>query len=1005
MMGCMPKRQRPVWLAALLVAALAARPAAAQLAIPTKNVPHDGYFLCFQSYLDGDYREALKDFRDAAQGGYNSTDGRWIDSICYYTMMGECCYQMGDYADALAQYEAALKLFLAYRDWMLRVEFAATISPNTNVTKTINWGQSSRKFVLGQFPDKFQSLQGQLNNQAVLQKGGVVANPQYVPVYVSEIVRCTTLAMSRRRQIAGPSCEYDPLTANLVDALSRRPGPNGHWSQCWIELQLGVALAAANKIDQATSSLTQSLLAGGTYDHPLTCVGLLELGRLAFEQGKFDAAITYLHEATISAAFFERFDVMQEAFGLAAVAHSAAGKPGVYPPLVPASLASKGYIALQASLLTSLAEQLCTAGQLPAAATAIGQARADMVRHNMLQGTLGARMNFQAARIALLAGDTKTGTTALLAALAFQKNGSLGLFQIALADKLFRQGELGGFTERVADLVFAQVLREPTRADWATDPLDRLAVAMVPHPLPLEHWLEVALARKEPEKALNIADRLRRHRFFVTQALGGRMLSLRWVLSAPPEALSKEAVLQRQELLLKFPKFGDLAKRSGEIQAKLQALPIVAAGEEQRREQSSLLAELSTVSQQQETILQLMALERVPSEFAFPPLRDTKEIQTDLPQGTLVFAYLVTSRFVHAFAVTKDRVGYFTVSQPAKLKTDLAEMLRLMGHYDRTQPVPADDLKANGWSPAATRLVGQLTNNTQQQDWAKYRELVIVPDGPLWYLPFEALPVPGAEGVSGPLLWKIPLRYAPTLSLAAPDRRQHLPVARTAVVSGKLLPRDEDAFVKESINSIVAAVPGSVALTEVPAGSATFTAAFDRLVVMRDQEDPDRLPFNWAPLSIDIGKGGSTLADWGFLPFGGIDQIVLPGFHTPAEYGLKRGSATGEEVFLSVCGLMASGSRTILLSRWRVGGQTTVDLMREFVQELPHQAAAFAWQRSVRLASERLLDPAVEGRLKTPGGLTTLKADHPFFWSGYLLVDTGVIPPPEAPPKPAAAAR
>lgn len=996
-----PARQWMVCLAALLAVALLARPATAQLALPSKSVPHDGYFLCFQSYLDGDYRDSFKDFRGAAQSGYNSIDGRWIDSICYYTMMGECSYQMGDFADALTQYEAALQLFLAYRDWMLNVKFDGTISENRNVNKTITWGQSTRKFVLGQFPDKFQSLQGRVDNLAVLQKGGVVANPQLVPVNVAEVVRCTTVAMSRRRQISGPSCEHDPLTTKLVDALSRRPGPPNHWSQCWIELQLGVAYAAANRSDQAASELTKSLLAGGTYDHPLTCLGLLELGRLAFEQAKYDAAIAYCHEATISAAYWERYDVMQEAFQIGAVAHLAAGKKGVYPPLGPAATSAKGFPALQASLLTSLAEQLCTAGQIPAAANTIAQARSSMVRRDMLQGALGAKMNFQAARIALQSGDVKAGTTALLAALGYQKVGSLGLFQIALADKLFRQGELGGFTERVADLVFAKVLREPTRADWAVDPLDTLAVGMVPHTLPLEHWLEIALTRKETEKALNIADRLRRHRFFATQALGGRMLALRWVLAAPPEALSKDALLQRQELLVRYPKFADLAKRAGEIRAKLQTLPIVATTDEQRREQSSLLAELASVSSAQETILQLLALERVPSEFAFPPLRDTKEIQAELPAGTLVFDYIITSRFVHAFAITKERLAYFTVSQPGKLKTDLSEMLRLMGHYDRTQPVPADDLKANGWVPAASRLVGQLTNNTQQADWAKYRELVIVPDGPLWYLPFEALPVPIAGGGTGPLLLQVPIRYAPTLSLAAPDRRQNRPVARTAVIAGKLLARDDDQFAKESLDAIVGVLPGSVALSEVPATSATFSSAFDRLVVMRDLEDPDKLPFGWSPLALDAGKAGSTLADWGFLPFTGVDQVVFPGFHTTAEYALKRGGTTGEEVFLSVCSLMASGSRTIMLSRWRVGGQSTVDLMREFVQELPHEAASLAWQRSVRLSSEKLLDPALEGRLKAPGGLTNLKADHPFFWSGYLLVDTGVVPPPDVPPKPA----
>jgi CHAT domain-containing protein len=95
---------------------------------------------------------------------------------------------------------------------------------------------------------------------------------------------------------------------------------------------------------------------------------------------------------------------------------------------------------------------------------------------------------------------------------------------------------------------------------------------------------------------------------------------------------------------------------------------------------------------------------------------------------------------------------------------------------------------------------------------------------------------------------------------------------------------------------------------------------------------------------------------------------------------------------MATCGLMASGCRTVLLSRWRIGGQSTADLMREFLQELPHDSADNAWRRSVQLASDRLLDPSIEPRLKAPSTSEGIKADHPFFWSGYLLVDTGVVP-------------
>jgi hypothetical protein len=225
-----------------------------------------------------------------------------------------------------------------------------------------------------------------------------------------------------------------------------------------------------------------------------------------------------------------------------------------------------------------------------------------------------------------------------------------------------------------------------------------------------------------------------------------------------------------------------------------------------------------------------------------------------------------------------------------------------------------------------------------------------------------------------------------------PDRRASRPIPRTAIVSGKLLPREDDAAGRLAVDEI-SAVAGDFAVfkKELPAASGVFTAAADRLVVLADSDDSDKQPFGWSPLVLDGGRPGSTLADWLQLPLTGLDQVILPGFHTPAESALKR-AGTGDEVFLAVCGLMGSGCRTILLSRWRVGGQSTIDLLREFIQELPHESAASAWRRSVQLASDRLLDPSQEGRLRPSPVAEGLKADHPFFWSGYLLVDTGVMP-------------
>ena len=129
---------------------------------------------------------------------------------------------------------------------------------------------------------------------------------------------------------------------------------------------------------------------------------------------------------------------------------------------------------------------------------------------------------------------------------------------------------------------------------------------------------------------------------------------------------------------------------------------------------------------------------------------------------------------------------------------------------------------------------------------------------------------------------------------------------------------------------------------------------------------------------------------WMTLPWGGPEWIVLPGFHTAAENGLRKGNAGGNDLFLATCGLMSTGVRTILISRWRPGGQSSFDLVREFAQELPHESPAAAWQRAVHLITRQPLEMEAEPRLKkTTTGADPPLAEHPLFWAAYMLVDSG----------------
>ena len=127
-----------------------------------REYPGTEYQLALGVYYQGDFATALKGFQAAARSGIRSTEGRWVDSICYYAMAGECYFQMGEPALALEQYTAALNQLLAHRFWMLRVEFPPALEPSAAaIRKPPIWGPGTRRPVLARFSDRYPILQGQ----------------------------------------------------------------------------------------------------------------------------------------------------------------------------------------------------------------------------------------------------------------------------------------------------------------------------------------------------------------------------------------------------------------------------------------------------------------------------------------------------------------------------------------------------------------------------------------------------------------------------------------------------------------------------------------------------------------------------------------------------------------------------------------------------------------------------------------------------------------------------
>jgi hypothetical protein len=359
-----------------------------------------------------------------------------------------------------------------------------------------------------------------------------------------------------------------------------------------------------------------------------------------------------------------------------------------------------------------------------------------------------------------------------------------------------------------------------------------------------------------------------------------------------------------------------------------------------------------------------------------------------------MLAFLATSRQLYGFLIDKDNYPIWEIGGTAALRKQVENMLRGMGNFDGNQVLPVADLKSAAWADPAGKVREALFKSAKVPFPGKTEQLVIVPDSFLWYLPFEALPV-GDSKQPQPLITQTRLRYTPTLGLAVPDARGRKPSASTAVVLGRMYPGASESVAAAACEELQQAMKGTVPLrTPLPAASAVYGSLFDRLIVLDDLAAPEGNPFGWSPVTLDKATPGSSLEAWMGLPWGGPDQVLLPAFHTPAENSLKKltNSQAGTELFYASCGLMASGSRTVLVSRWRTGGRSTIDLTREFLQELPHAPADAAWQRSVFLSFNSPVIVEQEPRIKADPNDEPLSASHPFFWAGYLLLDTGAPP-------------
>ena len=996
---------RPVVLALILLATAAASPqqVVAQVAVPgtsrqsgRDSVPSVAYFRAIERLYKGDYRDAEKTFgRELRSGAIKiGVAQRWIDSIAYHAMLGETYYQQGRLAESLQQFDQACAMFLQYPTWMIRVNFQREPQADINrIRQVLPWGKSGRKFTLGRFPTQELIRITEVADQAI-RRGATPGYQAQIPfrkLNVIEIVRATALAIRRRNELLGPLGTEDTISRELVTALSRGNTIPNHWSKAWADVMLGLAQAGVGKSAQAEKYLARALLVRGRFDHPLTGVAMLELGRLKMEAGDLAAAGDWFAEASYSAFYYDDLGVIDEAFRLGTMNHLASGPKRLNPALAQAAswAGRKRYHHLSSRLSLALSEESLYLGNIKDAQTTLGTAQSRL--REAAGGLLGNRAQYLDARLQFRL-ERESATAALSQAIQRHIGMSTHNLQLRLTNERYDQQQLRA---RSAVGIYQALLSDPKPVDWVLRPFETLSALQTPHAQAFDSWFDAVLSRKNEAAALEISDLAKRHRYHNSLAWGGRLAALRDTLETPEHHLNQHARNQRNELLLRFPQYDQAQKAGRAMQADLRTRWQPDLDPNEQRDLVKVWRNWNKNLSQRETMISKIGLQRAVSDMQFPPVLPTTVLQKQLRPGQAIVVFHETRTAMMGFLLTSTGSTRWQCASKKRLGSLVGKFLRDLGNYDANHQVPIDELLSTDWHASGNKLYEALFKGSSL-DPAGLEELIVVPDGVVWYVPFAALPVKKEERLV-PLISVSRIRQAPTVGLAVGHTQPWRRVQRTAIVGQDVLPGESDEAQAEALALLRKAVENPIRLPKSsPAPTPIISSLCETLVVLDEIEMELSRPLGWSPISQGRNSKQSSLSHWLTLPQFGPQRIIMPAARNVAERGGKiskrkaAGAAAGTEMFLASCGLMSTGAQTILLSSWRVGGDATFEVTREFLQELPYTTASAAWQRSVQLAMEMPLVPEQQPRVKVKKkDESELTAAHPFFWGGYVLIDAG----------------
>jgi CHAT domain-containing protein len=368
--------------------------------------------------------------------------------------------------------------------------------------------------------------------------------------------------------------------------------------------------------------------------------------------------------------------------------------------------------------------------------------------------------------------------------------------------------------------------------------------------------------------------------------------------------------------------------------------------------------------------------------------------------GTALLEFVVTDEAAYLFVTTKAKnagspqLTAYTLPVTAK---DLAARVdgfrKQLATRDPDYGKSAYELYRLLLRPARAALAGKT-------------RVVIVPDGPLWELPFQALqPTAGHH-----LLEDAAVSYAPSLTVLLEMLRRHGVIKSEAE---RLLAMGNPAFSKQDADRLIAQAnlaPNDHALRDLPVDlpnarhevvalsrlygarqSAIYTGAaateqafkaeagkYDVLHLATHGVFDNRNPMYSHLLLAGPGAGGDDdglLEAWEVVNLNlKADLVLLSACET------ARGKASGGEGLIGMSwAFFVAGSPSLVASQWKVDSASTTELMVNF-------------HRGLRYHAGLPVGSAPKARALQQAALQVMRSAkyrHPFYWAGFVLIGDG----------------